>query len=310
VRPGEFNPFAVILRLCYAAALIIIIVVVARWFVIPLFDAQKRAQILSGAKPGETSGAMPGAAPSPPSRAARPGLIRDAKATGLYVASTPPGATVYCVEESKAPTSGRIVMLAGRGTFRAPGDLPQASDGTYVVEVAFPWNDPNLSDPSLPNYRNYMEFRRKIEHASAEQRRHLMEEYFVPDEASAAFVDQTEDQIFLVRQYRGVAVRGGQSKGVRAIFLPKLYGSDRRTFAVEPLLAGYVPDAVQYGFDEAHVRGELKYYGVAEVDQSFVLKGLARIGVMPYMTADGRVRLFKIDIHDGSFGTRVIRETS
>ena len=39
-RPGEFNPFAVILRLCYGALLIIIVIVVGRMFVIPLFKGE------------------------------------------------------------------------------------------------------------------------------------------------------------------------------------------------------------------------------------------------------------------------------
>ncbi len=309
-RPSEFDPFSIILRLCYGAVLIIIVVVVARKFVIPLFDPQKRAQILSGVSPGAPPPAQKTDSARSAARSRGDGLVRETKLTGLYVASSPSGASVYCQEESKAPSTGRINQAQGGLQARTPGEIPHVPDGNYVVEVAFPWNDPNLSDPSLPNYRNYMDFRRKIEHASSDQRKHLAEEYFVPDEATAVFIDQTEDQIFLVRQYRGVSVRAGQSKGVRALFLPKLYAADRKTFLVEPLVTGYLPAVKNYEFDEKHVRGELAYYGVAEADQPFVLEGLSRIGVMPYMTADGRVRFFKIDIRDGAFATRVIRESS
>ena len=307
-RPGEFSPFAIVLRMCYAAALIIILWVVGSKFVLPMFDPQKRAQILSGVG---TAPAVPKTDASPKTTRSRgPGLIREARVTGLHVAYTPPGGWVYCVDESKAPASGRIHQVPGCTPTRAPGECPHVNDGTFVVEVVFPWNDPHLSDPNLVNYRNYMEFRRKIEHASSEQRKQLAEEYFVPDEATAVFVDQTEDQIFIVRQYRGVTVRGGQSKGIRAIFLPKLYGADRRTFLVEPLVTGYIATTKNYEFDENHVRSELAYYGVAETDQPFVLEALSRIGVAPYQTADRRVRFFKIGIHDGTFATRIIREAS
>lgn len=303
-RPGEFNPFAVILRLCYAAALIIIVVVVARMFVIPLFDPQKRAQILGGVSPASpTPKQEPGGGDKPRGRG--PGLIREGKTSGLYVGSTPPGAGVFCVDEAKAPTTGRIHQAPGCVQFRTGGDCPRLADGTYAVEVVFPWNDPTLN-----SYPNYFEFRRKIERASDEQRKRLADDYFIPDDASAVFIDQTVDQTFIVRQYRGVTLRQAQSKGVRALFLPRIPLPDRKGFSIEALVTGYITNAKNYSFDEDHVRRELSYYGVAEADQPFVLEALSRIGVIPYMTADQRVRLFKIDIHDGGIGARIIREAT
>ena len=299
---GEFNPFAVVLRLCYAAALIIIVVVVARKFVIPLFDEAKKAAIFSsGAKPP----ARDDASSKAPGRTRGPGLIRDTRVTGLYVGSTPTGAAVYCVDESKAPATGRIHQVPGCIQLRTNGECPHPADGSYIVEVAFPWNDPNLN-----SYPNYFEFRKQLEPASHEQRKRLVDEYFIPDEASTVFVDQAEDQIYIVRQYRGVTVRQGQSKGVRALFLPRIRGGEPRTFAIEPLVTGYIPNVKTYEFDEKHVRDELAYSGVAEVDRTFVLEALSRIGLIPYMTADRRVRVFKIGIQDGAFATRVIREAS
>jgi hypothetical protein len=299
--PGEFNPFALVLRLCYAAALIIIVVVVARKFVMPLFDEQKRAAIFSsGAKPP----ARDDASSKAPGRTRGSGL-RDTRVTGLYVGSMPTGAAVYCVDESKAPATGRIHQVPGCIQLRTNGECPHPADGSYIVEVAFPWNDPNLN-----SYPNYFEFRKQLEPASHEQRKRLADEYFIPDEASAVFVDQAEDQIYIVRQYRSVTVRQGQSKGVRALFLPRIRGGEPRTFAIEPLVTEYIPNVKTYEFDEKHVRNELAYYGVADADQQFVLEALSRIGLIPYMTADRRVRLFKIGIQDGVFATRVIREAS
>jgi hypothetical protein len=308
-RPGEINPFAIVLRMCYAAALIIILWVVGSRFVVPMFDSDKRAKILSGTTPDGVAAAPEGARPAA-AKPRGPGLIRETRLTGLYVASTPSGAQVFCVDETKAPSSGRIHRVAGAVGARTPGELQHLPDGSYVVEIAFPWNDPALSDPGLANYRSYMDFRRSIENASHEQRKQIAEDYFIPDEAAAVLIDQSDDQIFIVRQYRGVAVRSGQAKGVRGLFLPKLRGGERKGFLIEPLAAGYIPDVQQYEFDEKHVRGELTYYGVAEADQRAVLQVLGRIGLTPYVAPDGRVRLFKIDIHDGSFGTRIIREVS
>lgn len=303
--PGEFNPFAVVLRLCYAAALIIIVILVAKWFVIPMFDPQKRAQMLMGVSPTAPPSKRDDASSKTQVRSRGPGLIRDTKVTGLYVGSMPTGAAVYCVDESKAPATGRIHQVPGCIQFRTNGESPHPTDGSYIVEVAFPWNDPNLN-----SYPNYFEFRKQLEPASHEQRKRLVDEYFIPDEASTVFVDQTEDQIYIVRQYRPVTVRQGQSKGVRALFLPKIRGGQPRTFAIEPLVSGYIPNGKNYEFNEKDVRNELAYYGVAEADQPFVLEALSRIGLIPYMTSDRRVRLFKIGIQDGVFATRVIREAS
>ncbi len=303
--PGEFNVFALVMRLCYAAALISIVFVVAKKFVIPMFDPQKRAQMLAGTSPTAPPSKRDDASSKAPGRTRGPGLIRDTRVTGLYVGSTPTGAAVYCVDESKAPATGRIHQVPGCIQLRTNGECPHPADGSYIVEVAFPWNDPNLN-----SYPNYFEFRKQLEPASHEQRKRLADEYFIPDEASAVFVDQAEDQIYIVRQYRGVTVRQGQSKGVRALFLPRIRGGEPRTFAIEPLVTEYIPNVKTYEFDEKHVRNELAYYGVADVDQPFVLEALSRIGLIPYMTADRRVRLFKIGIQDGVFATRVIREAS
>ena len=37
-RSGEFNPFAVVVKLCYIAGILIVVIVVARMWVLPLFQ--------------------------------------------------------------------------------------------------------------------------------------------------------------------------------------------------------------------------------------------------------------------------------
>lgn len=305
---SRLDPFAIILRMCYAAALIIIVIIVADRYVLPLFEKgglesrfaeQGQSPIAEGAEP----------AGDEPPLALRPGLI-DVSPLGLHLSSTPPGATVYFIDEAQAPPTGRIQRVTTCNRARANVDHPRPPDGTYAVEVVLPWNHPSLNDPSLPYYENYWALRRAIESASDEDGARLLEEFFVPDEARAVFVDQTEDQIFIVRQYRNVSVRNGRSEGVRALFLPKIKPGGGASFKIPQLVTEYLPQEKAYAFDEDYVRNELMYYDVPESDRLFVVLALARIGLIPYVTPDGRTRLFKIGIHDGMFSTKIIRDTS
>ncbi|MDO8630318.1 MAG: hypothetical protein Q7R41_07480 [Phycisphaerales bacterium] len=307
-KERSFDPFSIILRLCYFALLLTIVIVVARKFVIPMFDAEERARRLGAAGVAATKPSGEPATTTQHARREGRGLITESSLSGLYVSSTPKGAEVYVVEESKAPASGRINRPAPSSALRTDGIISGIADGKYVVEVAFPWNDPSLSDPSLSNHQDYMNFRRSIERASDVQRRQLVDDYFIPDEASDAFVAETDERIYFIRQYRGVSVLQHQSKGVRSLFLPRLGRREGRPFSIEPLVVSHIPDVRAYAFDEAHARNELNYYGVAETDMRFLIEALTRIGVIPYTTPDRRLRMFKIDIHDGAFTTRVLRE--
>ncbi len=307
-KDRSIDPFDIILRLCYFAVLIVIMVVVVRKWVMPMFDAEERARRMGGADGSLATSSMEAAKkPSRPLRDAM-GLTTESGLSGLYVSSTPTGAEAFVIEDSKAPAFGRINRVSGVGTQRTNGFFRHLTDGSYTVEIAFPWNDPSLSDPSLSNYQDFLAFRRSIERASDAQRKQLVEDYFVPDEATEAFIAETDERIFFVRTYRGVTLREGRSKGVRALFLPRLGKREGRAFSIEPLMYGYIPDVRAYAFDESHARNELDYYGVPEAEQRFVIEGLQRIGVIPYPTSDGRMRMFKIDIHDGAFTARVLRE--
>ncbi|MCH7596149.1 MAG: hypothetical protein IID35_06275 [Planctomycetes bacterium] len=305
---GEFNPFAVVFRLCYIAVLIIVVVVVLRKVVIPLFDSESRSKMFAG-RPGESARDTRDSADlGRRGSQRRPGLIGVANQDGLFVGSTPPGAAVFCIEESKAPVTGRIDGLSTCTRFKANTRTVRVTDGTYVVEVVFAWNDPSLSDSRLSNYRDYIAFRKEVERASPTDRRRLVNEFFVPDEAAEVFIDQTVEQYYIVRQYRGVTVRQGRSSGVRALFLPRLPTAGGESFAIEPLVTGYIPTKKSYIFNAEYVRRELAdYYGVAMADQAFVVEALQRIGLIPYVTPDRKVRLFKIGIHDGVFAAPVLR---
>jgi len=300
-----FDPFTIIVRMCYAAGLIIVVVVVAKSFVLPLFEEGGIARRVTGtARPASAKEESPSRRPA---AASQTGLM-GAAPNGLYIASTPPGASVFVVDEAKAPLRGRISEIIGCHPSRANGEPLRLPDGTYLVEVVLPWNDPRLNDMNLPYYDAYRAFRRSIERASEQERIRLMEDFLVPDEAAAAFIHQTDEQIYLVRQYRGVEVRGGKSEGVRALFLPRLEAGEKKGFSIAQLVLHAIPKQTAYSFSENHVKTELDYYGVSSADWEFVIEALRRIGVIPYVTPDGRTRLFKIGIYDGVFATKIVRE--
>ena len=301
-RRGEFNPFAVVLRLCYAALLIIIVIVVGRKWVVPLFQGDGLTQrVVNSVKPDART--PRGGADKRPDAPPRPGLISRENLSGLYAVSTPPGGSIHWIEASRAPASGRIASAPGANFFARGSGFPNVNDGVYVVEVAFPWNDPHLT-----MYPQYRDFRRRLESATPEQRRHLVEEYFIPDEASVMFVEETQDQKYIIRQYRGVKVENRRTHGVRSLFLPRIPNDNGQGFSVEALVLNYLPKETAYSFDEQHVRNELRYYEVRSADEPFVVQALLRVGVIPYVTPDGRTRLFKIGIEDGMFGMSIVRE--
>lgn len=315
----SYDPFAVILKLTYAAILIVVVVVVGRKVIIPAvqnLSAQSRAS--TTATGGESGTGETGGTESRRRRRGSSGNnpesvfgLKDKGNKGLrgfYVASTPPNADGYFIAADKAPKSGRIHRLPGTTSFRV-GDrdaCSRAGDGTYVVEIAIPWND-----KGLVGYRDYTSFRRSIDEASAGERNKLVNEYFLPDESESSatvFIDESDVQKYIVHQYRNVEVFNGKAdRAVRALFLPRLLRANG-SLDVEELVLKYLPTKERYAFDEDHVRGELEYYGVREADRRYVLDALKRIGTIPYITADRKTRLFMINIHDGAVSQKVIRE--
>ncbi len=307
---GRFDPYAVIVWMCYVAVLFIVVIVVARKGV-PL--GQKAVKVVwervwPNEKVDDGDDQLQQVA-DVFREEGRLGLTTLVTPPGLYVASTPPGATVYIVRKSNAPHTGRIQSVAEH-TMLTNDQWLNVPDGEYVVEVVLPWHDQSLVDKSLPNHERYCAFRRAVEDASEEQCVRLLEDYFVPDEAWPVFIDKTEDQIYIVRQYRDVVVDDRWSKGVRAMFLPKIAEQGRKSFSLATLVRYYVPEEEVYVFDRNHAYGELEYYKVPVSDRGTILQALTRVGVIPYVTPDGRTRLFKIGIKDGIFAAKVIRETT
>ncbi len=305
-KPGDLNPFAIVLRMCYAALLLIIVLVVGRKFVMPLFEEGGIQTVIKRTTPSsqvdqpKTRGRQPRRTPKP---AARPGLISRNKYPNLYTTSTPSGAAIYCIQADRAPAEGRIYEISGCLRLDGVGKQRDLSDGNYIVEVVFPWGDRNLT-----RYPGYNDFRRSLQDADDAKRNDLLQRFFIPDEATDFFIHESDGQFSLVRQYRGVTIRNRRSRGVRALFLPRMHVGEDKGCSIEALVNNYISTDVNYSFDQDHVRSELGFYNVSESDQPFVLKTLVRIGIIPYLTSDGKLRLFKIDIDDGRFAAKLLHD--
>jgi len=303
-RPGEFNPFAVVVKLCYIAAILIVVIIVGRLWVLPLFKDDGLAKRLlptattgaTGSKPQRGGGEAPADRNVP-----KPGLIGRESMSGLYVSSTPPGAAVFCIDAARAPVKGRISAVDGMQQMQAPGAFSGLHDGEYVVEVVLRW-----SDTTLNKYEGFMDFRRAIQNASPDDRRRRMQEYFIPDGASDVFVDQRDD-LYLVRQYRGVLLRQQSSHGVRALFLPRILSADKSGLSVERLVNEYLPKTPAYILHEEQVRNELAFYGVKVTDEVFVMEALRRVGVFPYLGAS-MSHLLKIRLDDGTLAVETLAD--
>lgn len=309
--PTRSEGYSIIVQMCYVAALIAVVFFVGKKYFLPLFEAGGVPDRVAG---GSTGRAKRGSLPpvqSPGKPARTMGLLGKGRPSGIYVNSTPSGATAYCILASKLPQRGSICGLPGVVHAKANGSrIPVKADGTYVVEVAIAWTDSRLNDPNLPNHKNYWALRRALQAASDEERVDLVSRYFVPDEATRVFVDETEDQLFIVRRYKDIQVRGGRSRGVRALFLPRIELPGREAFSFAELVQRYIPQKENYDFDEDQARIELDFYDVPESDRPFVLKALKRIGLAPYVTPDGVRRMFKIGIDDGVFAMKILHEAS
>ena len=298
-RRRDFNPFDIALKLVYATILIVVVVVVFKKVVQPYYtDAMDIDDewVDDVADQTPTRGARSASLPDSDG-----GLIGLSGRGGLYIASFPSGATAYYVD-SDAVRPGQRVSEA-KNCVRGYTDAQiNVSSGVFTVEVVLPWNA-----PSLTRYPGYTALRRRLENAASRtEKDQIVTDYFLPDGAGRVFVSQTEDQIYVVRQFHGVVTRSDRWTAIHALFIPADLGA-------EEAIQRFIPAKTNYTFDEEHVRGELDYYNVPAADRMFVLEALKRIGVMPYVTEDPttrvrRTRLFKIGIEDGMFAAPVLSE--
>ena len=305
----EFNPFGLVIKLCYYAFVIVMVILFVKWAAIPLIrEWQNPGQSARKQPEGQPRAPKP-RQPSPPSpvtpKRGFGGLSGDG---GLYISCVPAGAQIYClpVSAGEEVPRGRIDEHARIICLRSAGSVPRANRGEFVVEVVLPW-----SDPELNKYPGFEEFRRNLMRGSDSVRDAEMKTYFVPDEADRVFVAKGDDQMYLVRRYSGVQVRDKRWTAVRALFLPRITpeGARRNAFDVNAMLE-YIPRGERYGFDEDHVRDELRFFQVAVEDREGVIEALKRCGAIPCLAEERKTKalMFKIDVATGELGVRDITD--
>ncbi len=296
-RGKELDPFAVVLRLCYAALLIIIVIVVGRKFVGPLLKKdgfwQWRSGIAQTVPSEEETKKKTRRDQQRPEAPAEYGSV--VRLDGLHVVSTPPGATGYWLRATDDVPTTSIAHEGNSSEFRAGGKVPSLAKGhEYIIEVMFA-----LRDPKLVGYPGYNEFSRDVMRAADTQRRRLVNDFFLPDGADKVFVDRPSSSFRIVRRYRVIVPKRGLPTPIRALFLPRVLKEDGVSLNIEALLQ-YIPNRKAYRLDEDYVKGELNgFYGVPEWDELFVREGLERIGIMPYFMTSRRSMLFTIAPQNG-----------
>ena len=307
---GEFNPFPIVLRLCYAALLIVIVIFVGRMYVLPLIHRIMEHQpVVVPLPPVNDIEDEPEPATSPRERY---GLFTEELDDGLvYVFTVPPseGAIVCFIEVSDRLGPGPFFRddrctpcLGGRcepPTTRDPNKV-------YVVEAAL-----RIGDARLTRYPRHTDLRRQIRAAPTDAARNrLVKRYFVPDGGVVLF-HETDGQEFLVRQYHNVKTHKREPTVIRALFLPRIPRASGPGFSIERLVQeNFIPNEVNYGFSLEGVKSELHLDEVPESDQPHIVKALQRIGVISYVRPDNQVRLIAIDVKRGWIGVENISDAS
>ncbi len=291
------DPFAVVKKMAYVAAVLICVIFVGKKYAWPMFSQA----FLDGGKP--TSAISPPAVTKRPSRntgdAGKPTassrtsgfLPKDLAALGpgqgVYVDAIPERVTVYYREEDASTKKLDWLLSPDVTRLETPG-LAELDPGTYVFVAALPINDKQLMRKYGKGY-GYKETRGDAEDEKDQRDKDkIIDGYFRPDGATDVGVFQVRERPHIVRQYE-VTVYSGEWSLLTPQFLPF-----RCTLAETMAL---VPDRKAYGFEEADVELELDYHSVKQRDRVNILSILRRIGTISYDPAEGRggFRLFKID---------------
>jgi hypothetical protein len=311
-RQGEFNPFPVVLRLCYAALLIIIVIFVGRMYALPLI------QRIMEHKPVVTPGSPvldDPVEPAPSDSEEKPeryGLLTEDLENGmLHVLVTPSSdSAIICYIEESDELGARPFLQDDRCAPCPRGrcEPPAKRDPhkRFIVEVAL-----RIGDTSLTGYPGHIELRKQLRSTSAEvTRNRLVDRFFLPD-GGTVFFHEAKGQEFVVRQYGQVAMRKREPTVIRALFLPRIARVGGPGFSIESLLQGsFIPNEINYGLRVEAVRSELDLDGIPRGDQQHIIGALKRIGVISYVRPDNQTRLMRINAQDGWVGVENIGDAN
>ena len=282
-----FNPFSLVLKMGYSAAIIIVLILVSKsayqYWTSPGRSGDPDRPLVERTERD-----------SPKQRhGGKRGLLATKLATkkgGIYVSSVPSGALVRV----RLKGSGEAVEV-----FRDPEAQQCTADtalsldpGRYEVAVAV-----KINDASLRKYPDYVAFRRKIDAGGGPA---VLDAYFLPDGAQeVTTVELPNRPILLLRKY-DCEVIGKDWSPLVALFLPDRPLAD---------VIRFLPRKQSYGFEDADVEWELDYYGVRQSDRKYIIDALHRVGMVMYRGRDGSTyRCFAIHMLDGSVTAREYKD--
>ncbi len=284
----QFNPFGMILKMVYAAGILIVVIFCVSK-AMDYFEQQKARPVVKNRGGRQEDSAGRSSSQSGNSRAGasnQRGVLNykklDRKREGIFVSSVPTMAMVR-VRKVEDRDEDDEIFLDAKATAGKTNNAFKLEPGSYEVGIGLP-----INNPQLMRYDGYPDVRRLIENGGS---RSLMEAFFLPDgSAEISVVDLPSLRSLVVRTYE-IEVSAKQWRPLTAQFLPDAELSE---------LIKFLPHKNSYGFDQAAVERELTFYGVQDNDQTYVIDALRRVGTAVLsLDRAGEYRRFVIDPMDG-----------
>jgi hypothetical protein len=289
-RGDGFNPFGLVLKLCYVGVVVVVLIVLGKYTYRYLYpDARTNRPAPQARAPRDTPGAGAPRLTAAPTGAGLLSPALDPGRCGIFVSAAP------TVAEVSIARSGVV-----RGSiFRSrPEDVVSSFRSGQLSEALAPSQEYDvfvavqISDANLMKLPGYPDCRR----AHKNEGDKVFERYFLPDGAVELITDMAPTgSLMIVRRYQCQVFEKTWSP-VFALFLPKLSSK----LSLLQLLA-YVPQQQTFGFDDAAVKAELNFQGIDSANQTYMVDMLRRVGIAPYWDeAESSHRFFYISPVNGS----------
>jgi hypothetical protein len=271
-----FNPFAVVLKMTYAAVIVIVLIVCAKAGYDYLRDRPDREDQRRVERPPDggrntpqpnTGGRQPGGRLKPGPQITLPKNFRGNDG-GIYVRSVPDKAEVRYRRLSDSHDQEEIFLDPEAQTKRTPC-IVQLDAGEWEVAVGL-----RIDSPQLHRYPKYTDQRAYAEATDSVQ---PLDGFFSPDQANEmALVFSPQGYRIVVRKYECHVIKKDWLQ-LTALFVPNVPLED-----LLPLL----PTEKFFGFDETYVITQLTYHGVPEEDHAMLIDALQRVGTVVYHKQD------------------------
>jgi hypothetical protein len=290
------DPFSVIKKMAYTAAILICVIFVGKKYAWPAIEGMMEEERKSPATTvRKDEPAPPPVIKAPRSRTvgfATSDLQKPSRA-GIWVYPVPLKAVVYTSpqdsEWGRSKDYDWLEEVRSDQRFETPATL-ELKPGDHVIVVALLYNDRGLT-----RYKSegYDDIRRMLidRSQSLAKRSRLIAEYFLPDSSTETKLVEIAGRLHIIRRYE-VEVYPNTWWMLSPLFIP--YQCDYVS------IVNYLPRTKAFVFDEAETRDDLSIQGVrSTTDQDFIVDILKRIGTMSYQLDDGHFVLFRVDPGDG-----------